>query len=68
MEASSSEMPPLRKVTPGMTPGTQRSSVRTVVCAISVGSLLSSASIPGTTMAGLRIEPSRKTPFSWIFL
>merc|ERR1719213_892783 len=52
----------------GMAPGTQRSSVRTVSCAISVGSLLSAASTPGTTMAGLRSEPSSMTPFSWIFL
>ena len=61
-------MPPERKVTPGMAPGTQRSSVRTVSCAISVGSDLSAASTPGTTMAGLRSEPSSMTPFSWIFL
>lgn len=63
-DASSSDIPPDKNMTPGTAAGTWRSKTVTVVAATSSGVGRSVQSAPGQVMEGLRREPSRYTPFS----
>ena len=60
-DASSSDMPPERKVTPGTAHGVVRCRTRTVACAISLAVACTLASEPERTMFGFRRVPSRRT-------
>lgn len=63
-EASSSDCPPDKKVTPGTAGGTVRLRAVTVALAICSGAALVLQDCPGVTMLGFNRVPSKKTLWS----